>query len=104
MEIRHKKSNEIHYVSLDEWKKLGELNMQSGYKVLTTDDIQSHKIELKDMKPLIEKIELEESLETAIYKDDFDPSKFTVKVIKAFLKKNPDKVKYFANDKRSSIK
>jgi len=99
MEVRHKKSKEIHYISLDDWNRLGELGLQSGYKVVSNDELQSNKIDLKEM-PLIQKIELNEPLSTAIYNDNFDPKKYKVKQIKDFLKSNPDKIDYFAKDKR----
>lgn len=100
MEVKHKKSNEIHIISLDDWNRLGELGLQSGYKVISNDELQSNKIDLKAMKPLIQKIELNEPLETAIYNENFDSKKYKVKQIKDFLKSNPDKIEYFAKDKR----
>ena len=104
MEIRHKKTNQIHYISQEDWLRIIELKMDSSYKVIANDNI-SEPIDIKIIRePIIEEISLKEDLITAIYNDDFDSKDYTVKQINDFLRDNPDKVKHFEKDKRTSIK
>lgn len=59
MKVLHKKTNKEHFISIEHWDKLGELNMQSAYKVIDTTDFVPKKVNINPSEIEIFEIKLD---------------------------------------------
>ena len=72
MLVQHKKTKEEHWLSVEEWNRLKELNMQGSYKVIDNQDLIAGKVDIRpeDIEVFQIKIEPEKKKKKVIKKDN----------------------------------
>jgi len=104
MIIRHRSSKIDYHVSRENWEQLKALKMERNYIIIDQSELETKEIEI-DITQIVKPIRslVRESIETAIYGNDFNSANYTVNEIKNFVKDNDFDSDKFKNDKRKTI-
>lgn len=115
MKVKSRKTEQIHYLKISEWKRMEEVDPSSQRRYIVLD---SSELELKTTKISIEKLKgtghtkvipikpEQKPIEIAIVEDDFNSEDFTIKTIANYLanKDLDDYIELFENDPRVGVK